>query len=206
MINVPKNYYDILGVKPSATQEEINTSYKFLVKAFHPDRYTRDIDKQFAESKMKDINAAYSVLSNVDKRKAYDLENAIRQDTQETEEPTPNVYHDDTDIDFELKEKLDYLISIDKKWRVRIEKLPDMPVAQTYFSEIMSISNFIVASPYINQGYKFYELRDSIVSSFTFMMFLAISLGIEKREHGLSAKFNGRSFICNKFLLLIFIH
>ena len=67
-----KNYYEILGVLPNATQEEITGRYRFLVMAYHPDRYTSARTKKMAEEEIKAINEAYQVLSDKDKRKEYD--------------------------------------------------------------------------------------------------------------------------------------
>ena len=64
-----KNYYDILGVDKSASQEEIKKAYRKLALKYHPDR---NPDDQQAEEKLKEINEAYSVLSDVEKRKQYD--------------------------------------------------------------------------------------------------------------------------------------
>lgn len=64
-----KDYYKILEVPRTATQEEIKKSYRKLAMKYHPDRNKGD---KTAESKFKDINEAYAVLSNEEKRKQYD--------------------------------------------------------------------------------------------------------------------------------------
>lgn len=64
-----KDYYKILGVNENATQEEIKQAYKKLAMRYHPDKNPGD--KQ-AEEKFKEINEAYSVLSDPEKRKQYD--------------------------------------------------------------------------------------------------------------------------------------
>ena len=64
------NYYQILKVSEQATDEEIKSSYKKLVKQYHPDLYAGD--KDFAEQKIKEINEAYDMLSNPDSKAEYD--------------------------------------------------------------------------------------------------------------------------------------
>lgn len=66
------NYYQILGVNKNASQKEIKEAYKKLVKKYHPDIYSGD--KTFAETKIKEINSAYDILSNEETKKAYDEE------------------------------------------------------------------------------------------------------------------------------------
>jgi curved DNA-binding protein len=63
-----KDYYAILGVPRNATQEEIKRAYKRLARQYHP-----DVNKSpEAEEKFKEINEAYAVLSDPEKRKIYD--------------------------------------------------------------------------------------------------------------------------------------
>ena len=63
-----KDYYEILGVKRDATEAEIKSAYRKLARKFHPDvNKTKD-----AESKFKDINEAYEVLGDKQKRQRYD--------------------------------------------------------------------------------------------------------------------------------------
>ena len=57
------NPYQVLGVSPSASQEEIREAYMKLVKKYHPDRYQDSNLKKQAEDKMKQINAAYDMLT-----------------------------------------------------------------------------------------------------------------------------------------------
>ena len=64
-----KDYYDILGVKKSATDDEIKKAYRTLAKKFHPDKNKGD---KTAEAKFKEISEAYAVLSDKEKREQYD--------------------------------------------------------------------------------------------------------------------------------------
>ena len=73
------NHYEILNVKPSASQKEIKKAYRVLAKMYHPDTYKGD--KSFAESKMQEINRAYDVLSNEELRKSYDITAGIRAES-----------------------------------------------------------------------------------------------------------------------------
>jgi len=63
-----RDYYDILGVDRNATSEEINKAYRKLAVEWHPDRNK----SPEAEERFKEINEAYEVLSNAEKRAAYD--------------------------------------------------------------------------------------------------------------------------------------
>ncbi len=64
-----KDYYDILGVSRSAPNKEIRQAYRKLARKHHPD--VNPGDKQ-AEERFKQINSAYEVLSDAEKRKKYD--------------------------------------------------------------------------------------------------------------------------------------
>ncbi|KAA3657670.1 MAG: J domain-containing protein [Chloroflexi bacterium] len=64
-----KDYYNILGVSRSASQDEIKKAYRKLARQYHPDR---NPDDKTAESKFKEINEANEVLSDPDKRSKYD--------------------------------------------------------------------------------------------------------------------------------------
>lgn len=65
-----KDYYDLLGIPRSASDDEIKKAFRKLARKYHPD-VNRD-DPKTAEAKFKEINEAYEVLSNAESRAKYD--------------------------------------------------------------------------------------------------------------------------------------
>lgn len=66
-----QDYYKILGVDRNSTPEEIKKAYRKLARKYHPDTQPEE-KKEEAEKKFKEINEAYEVLSDPEKRKKYD--------------------------------------------------------------------------------------------------------------------------------------
>lgn len=66
-----QDYYEILGVSRNATEKEIKAAYRKLARKWHPDLHAEK-DKEKAEEKIKQINEAYEVLSDSEKRNKYD--------------------------------------------------------------------------------------------------------------------------------------
>lgn len=65
-----RDYYEVLGVSKTATQDEIRKAYRRLAGKYHPDRNADD--KETAEEKFKEVQKAYEVLSDEEKKAAYD--------------------------------------------------------------------------------------------------------------------------------------
>lgn len=64
-----RDYYEVLGVAKTASEDEIKSAYRKLAKKYHPDLNPGNAE---AEAKFKEVNEAYGVLSDADKRAKYD--------------------------------------------------------------------------------------------------------------------------------------
>ena len=64
-----RDYYEVLGVKKDASDDEIKSAYRKLAKQYHPDLHPDDAQ---AEAKFKEVNEAYETLSDSQKRAQYD--------------------------------------------------------------------------------------------------------------------------------------
>lgn len=65
-----RDYYEVLGVSKTATEDELKKAYRKLAKKYHPD--ANPDNKEEAEAKFKEVNEAYEVLSDPKKRQMYD--------------------------------------------------------------------------------------------------------------------------------------
>ena len=80
-----KNPYEVLGVSPNATDEEVKKAYRDLARKYHPDKY-RDSDlADLASEKMKEINAAYEEI-----QKMRESGNTGNQNSDHSHQPQPS--------------------------------------------------------------------------------------------------------------------
>ena len=66
---MPRDYYEVLGVSKDASDDEIKKAFRSQAKKYHPDLHPGD---QEAEARFKEVNEAYSVLSDPEKKAKYD--------------------------------------------------------------------------------------------------------------------------------------
>ncbi|MDO4156102.1 MAG: molecular chaperone DnaJ [Oscillospiraceae bacterium] len=69
MAEEKRDYYEVLGLQKGASEEEIKKAFKAMARKYHPDLHPGDKE---AEAKFKEVNEAYGVLSDADKRARYD--------------------------------------------------------------------------------------------------------------------------------------
>lgn len=111
------NYYQILGISINATQEEIKNAYREMAKKYHPDLNPgKDTNKE-----MKEINEAYEVLSDLEKRKEYDL--TIMQKNTTSKINNEDAYKSYTKLQVESEEDLEPWLKDYLQARRRLTKL-----------------------------------------------------------------------------------
>lgn len=117
-----RNYYTLLGVSQSATQEEIRAAFRTLAKKFHPDKAP---DNPFADAHFRELQEAYEILSNEDRRAAYDDERWLRG----------------------LSNRSTKAVSITPQWlldeAIRLRK--HMSVVDTYHMNHAALKDYVVA-------------------------------------------------------------
>ena len=89
--------YDILEVSRKASKEVIEKAYKTLAKKYHPDLQTAE-NKEYAQKRMKEINEAYDILSNEEKRKEYDYKLENEEEKQRQQEYQKNVGYENSNV------------------------------------------------------------------------------------------------------------
>jgi curved DNA-binding protein CbpA len=130
-VEYSKDYYAILGIMPSADEAIIKAVYRALAKKWHPDTFVGD--KQRAEGKLKEINEAYSVLSNPGSRADYDARrntSSGQQTQREYEEP-------------DTEDRAPFEAEVAADWKFVLEYYPEvekMRVELALFSSALALT------------------------------------------------------------------
>ena len=137
------NYYEILGLSKNATQTEIKRSYKKLVKKYHPD--VNSGDKTFAEQAIKQINEAYAILSNSEKKLAYDetLKPSFETTYKAPETETSNTQTAESAFTNFMVEKLNHLTV---KRQIQIFVLIFLITLSLFFMNLFQVSYYLTPS------------------------------------------------------------
>ena len=107
-----KDYYSVLGILPGAEQVVVIAAYRALASRYHPDRWQGDIAE--ATSRMAEINVAYSVIGDVEKRRAHD---ASRKSTHSSFDPK----------DDEKEQAFDAALDqMESRWQLAVGIFPDL--------------------------------------------------------------------------------
>lgn len=114
-----QTYYDVLGVSQNADDFVIKAAYKAMAQRYHPDKFANNArDAADAESKMRQINEAYQVLSDSVKRRDYD--DSLRQQKQNQHQ---NAQHTE-----QQKQNED--------WQIALRFYPDLTELETRLAKI----------------------------------------------------------------------
>lgn len=96
-----KDYYEILGIRPAASVQEIELAYKGRRSQYHPDKYAT-LDREtvaWATSNMQQINEAFAVLSDAIRRQAYDASHKNRASDNFQQDRNKSEFHRHTSTD-----------------------------------------------------------------------------------------------------------
>ncbi len=84
-------YYEVLGISPMASPQEVRDAYRDLVKVWHPDRFSHDVKlRTKAEGKLKEINEAYEkILSGLDSYEQAVYDHSADFSNSDSDNPSP---------------------------------------------------------------------------------------------------------------------
>lgn len=177
-----EDLYEILGVKPEASMDEIRERYRFLAMAYHPDRFPNTTMRQNAEAEMKRINEAYAVLSHPQKRAEYDRNRKFHEQSETSKEAKSDPFSQHKGTESQLEEAFQYLAGLMIKWQSLAEAIIKSPY--TKISEPLQemIQILYVLFPHENQ-------RQEALSLLIIIVLSHIALGAEAATDGLNPRF-----------------
>ncbi len=174
------NYYTLLGISEDSTQEEIKKRYRFLVQAYHPDRYHDSDSKAQAEEEMKKINTAYDTLSDPEKRRDYDFKHKINTGNNDQKETS---HKNSSGIDEEYENYLNYL---KEHWFARVVPLLSEDEIQKNVKNISDDIRLMVKQFGYGQSEKITDQNyEELTNYLDLLIFVNLSLGAVLREKSL---------------------
>ena len=132
-----KDYYEVLGLTAEAPAEEIRIAYRKLAKANHPDKHQGD--PAYVE-KFKDIQEAYDVLSDAEKRKEYDVQLA-RQKSYNKKDAKKSAANKKRDITLQARKEYDSFLATPRKKYINWV---------TFIALLLFIAGVVVAMMFLN--------------------------------------------------------
>ena len=123
-----KDYYAILGISTDAEPEVISAAYKALAKKYHPDVYKGS--KKDSENRIREINEAYSNLSNKQKKDAYDKEFLKNKPTGSFDDFNNSDFDDNSNV-------------FDNDWNILIEVFPQAEKRRENLSKLSQKLSFL---------------------------------------------------------------
>lgn len=144
-----RNYYDVLGVMPTAESVVITAAYRALANRYHPDKNIAD--PIGSSSKMAEVNAAYETLSDPEKRKRYDQ--SLKENSRESK-----IADNETSEAFS-----DALSALEAKWSIAVKVFPDLILIRSRLDKIASSLSFSFVSYLLET--KDFESRQKIAKS-----------------------------------------
>ena len=145
-----KNYYEILEVDKNASPEIIEKSYKTLVKKYHPDLQENNL-KNIYEEKIKKINEAYDILSDLEKRKNYDLN---LKNTEISPEEFNNLINENNNLKKEINYLKNNINSIQNNYHMNTNSNDNI-----YNQEHMNENSHVNNINYSNKNFKKIKLN-----------------------------------------------
>lgn len=175
-----KNYYEILELSNSASEDIIKKVYKIKIKQNHPDLFFNE-EKQKAENITKELTEAYDVLSNKEKRKEYDIELKNKE-----KEKNYHIYEKYENIISDLKLENEYLKKVillkNKNMNKYLDNdinLSDNDVLEEFYKNnkeynIKQNNNITINPSYFNSI--IYDLKQLLFKLLIFFVLLGILL------------------------------
>lgn len=118
-----KNPYEVLGIREGASEEEIKSAYKKLVKKYHPDQYANNPLSDLAQEKIKEINEAYDTLtkgSSAFNRGSYSQNQNNQQNNRQSSSGSTNYFNIRQNIEMNnlnaAEQMLDNIMNRDAEW------------------------------------------------------------------------------------------